>query len=130
MSADRSVSVLCKHCGRRELVEVPDWRARQQAVAELLNRGYGRPGREAGAATSAPTLIRRIVLPGGRELEGRTAGTGLPIAPEIVKDDHSSLVVRGKPDQARARLRLGRESAPRFASLPRVNRTDTAHALA
>jgi hypothetical protein len=82
MSADRSVSVLCPHCGRRELVEVPDWRARQQAVSELLNQGYGRPGTEAGAAAAAPTLIRRIVLPDGAEAEGGQAGAPLPTASE------------------------------------------------
>jgi hypothetical protein len=46
MSADRTISVLCKNFGRRELVEVPDWRARQLAVAELLNQGFRRPGTE------------------------------------------------------------------------------------
>jgi hypothetical protein len=79
MSADRTVSVLCKHCGRRELVEVPDWRARRLAVAELLNQGYGRPATENGETGGELIVHRTIVLPDGSELEGGEAGTGFPL---------------------------------------------------
>jgi hypothetical protein len=61
---------------------VPDWRARQQAVAELLNQGYGRPGTEAGETGGELTVIRRLVFPDGSELDGGEAGAEPPLASE------------------------------------------------
>ena len=82
MAADRTVSVLCKHCGRRELVEVPDWRARQLAVSELLNQGFGRPGTENGETGGELIVERRLVFPDGSERDGGNPGTGLRTASE------------------------------------------------
>jgi hypothetical protein len=76
MAADRTISVQCPNCRHRHQVDVPDWRARGQAVAELLNQGYGRPGTEAGETGGQLTVIRRLVLPDGRELDGGAPGAG------------------------------------------------------
>jgi hypothetical protein len=43
---------------------------------------YGRLGTDAGAAAAAPTIIRRIVLPDGAEVEGGQAGAVLPATSE------------------------------------------------
>src|SRR5262245_39940190 len=77
MSANRTVSVMCRHCGRREQVEVPDWRARGLAVSELLNQGYGRPGTETGESAGQMIVNRRLVLPDGIEVGGGSAGRPL-----------------------------------------------------
>jgi hypothetical protein len=78
MSANRTISVQCPNCRDRHQVEVPDWRARGLAIAELLNQGYGRPGTENGESGGQLTVIRRIVLPDGTEVEGGSAGQPLP----------------------------------------------------
>jgi hypothetical protein len=70
MSADHTISVQCPNCRQRHQIDVPDWRARGQAVAELLNQGFGRPGTEAGETGGGLTVIRRLVFPDGSELDG------------------------------------------------------------
>jgi hypothetical protein len=40
----------------------------------MLTQGFGRPAAEAAAGAGAFTLIRRIVLPDGREIEGGAPG--------------------------------------------------------
>jgi hypothetical protein len=74
MDANRAISVQCKHCGRRQQVEVPDYRARGLAVAELLNQGYGRPGTETGESAGQIIVNRRLILPDGTELEAGLPG--------------------------------------------------------
>jgi hypothetical protein len=78
MSADRTISVTCPHCRHRHQVDVPDWRARGLAVAELLNQGYGRPGTENGESAGQLTVNRRLVLSDGQEVEGGSAGQPRP----------------------------------------------------
>jgi hypothetical protein len=63
MSADRTISVTCPNCRHRHQVEVPDWRARRLAVAELLNQGYGRPGTENGEGGGELIVNRKLVFP-------------------------------------------------------------------
>jgi hypothetical protein len=65
ISADRAISVQCPNCRHRHQVDVPDWRARGQAVAELLNQGFGRPGTKTGDGGHQVTVIRQLVLPDG-----------------------------------------------------------------
>jgi hypothetical protein len=64
MAANRTISVSCPNSRHRHQIEVPDWRARQLAVSELLNQGYGRPGTE-NSGTGEVTVHRRLVFPDG-----------------------------------------------------------------
>jgi hypothetical protein len=52
----------------------PDVRARTDAIAKLHELAGLRPKPDDGAAGTAPPVIRRLVMPGGREVEGGEAG--------------------------------------------------------
>jgi hypothetical protein len=122
MSADRTVSVQCPNCRHRHQVDVPDWRARGQAVAELLNQGYGRPGTEAGETGGGLTVIRKLVLPDGSELEGGAAGAGPVLDSELVLSSTSRSPSRPTEDKQRAppTARVPARSRPGFRRRPGV----------
>jgi hypothetical protein len=70
LNADKSVHTSCPHCGKRFRVDVPDWAARDKIVNTMLTQGFGRPAAETDAGAVVLTVIRRIVLPDGTEIEG------------------------------------------------------------
>jgi hypothetical protein len=81
LQADKSVHTSCPHCGKRFPVVVPDWAARDKVVNTMLTQGFGRPAAETGAGAGGLTVIRRIVLPNGEEVEGGSPAQPAPQVP-------------------------------------------------
>jgi hypothetical protein len=81
LKADKSVHTSCPHCRKRFPVEVPDWAARNKVVNTMLTQGFGRPAAETGAGAGGLTVIRRIVLPNGEEVEGGSPAQPAPQVP-------------------------------------------------
>jgi len=60
--ATKTVWHSCRHCGKRDQVEVPDAHAACKAIELLLNQGYGRPKETAGDSGDF-VFVRNVVTP-------------------------------------------------------------------
>jgi hypothetical protein len=72
----------CPKCRTKVSIVDPDVRTHTDAIAKPHELAGLRPKPDASTAATAPTVIRRIVLPGGREIEGGQAGS----APSVQDD--------------------------------------------
>jgi hypothetical protein len=76
ISEDRIENAYCPRCRGRVEVKAPDPRAITDAISKWHELAGLRPKPDDGTAITAPTVIRRVVLPDRGEVEGGRAGGG------------------------------------------------------
>jgi len=77
-SANKTQYGRCPCCRTMVPIQYPDTRARTDAIAKLHELAGLRPKPDDGGVATTLTVIRRLVLPGGREIEGGEAGSAFP----------------------------------------------------
>jgi hypothetical protein len=77
--AEKTQYGVCSHCGRKTPIQHPDTRARTDAISKLHELAGLRPRPDDGTMVTAPAVIRRVVLPEGREVEGGESGAAVSV---------------------------------------------------